>query len=122
MSAGEVACITTGDSLCVLSGRFRIRLTAKNPRDGATGQGVAIAQNDLYGYFSIPSLTGNPGNVEVAVKMLDARVVNGKFWVFYGGLTDLEYTLTVTDVSTNATKTYTKPGLVFIGGADTSAF
>lgn len=121
-AVSTVACRTAGDSLCVLSGRYRIRLTAKNPRDGATGEGVAIAQNDLYGYFSIPSLTGNPGNVEVAVKMLDAREVNGKFWIFYGGLTDLEYTLTVTEISTNATRTYTKPGRAFIGGADTSAF
>ncbi|MGK2857004.1 MAG: hypothetical protein ACSLFQ_07350 [Thermoanaerobaculia bacterium] len=122
VASGEAGCITSGDALCVLAGRFRIRLTAKDPRTGATGAGVAIAQNDLYGYFGIPSLTGNPGNIEVSVKMLDARAENGKFWIFYGGLTDFEYTLTVTDTSTNATKTYTKPGSVFTGGADTSAF
>ncbi len=122
VSSGEAGCITTSDALCVLAGRFRIRLSATDPRTGATGDGVAIAQNDLYGYFSVPALTGKPGNVEVAVKMLDARSVNGKFWVFYGGLTDFEYTLTVTDTTKNVTKSYTKPGRVFSGGADTGAF
>jgi hypothetical protein len=49
-------------------------------------------------------------------------VINGKFWVFYGGLTDFEYTITVIDTETGSQKQYTKPGLVFTGGADTSAF
>ncbi|MBI2215028.1 MAG: hypothetical protein HYU52_15375, partial [Acidobacteria bacterium] len=122
VASGEAACIVSTDSLCVLQGRFRIRLTARDPRTGKTGDGVALPQNDLYGYFSIPDLTGNAGNVEVAVKVLDGRAVNGKFWVFYGGLTDFEYTLTVTDGEKNTTKSYTKPGGTFAGNADTSAF
>ena len=122
VASGEAACLSSADALCLLVGRFRIRLAAKDPRTGKTGIGVALPQNDLYGYFSIPDLTGNAGNVEVAVKMLDGRPVNGKFWIFYGGLTDFEYTITVTDTELNKTKTYTKPGLTFSGNADTGAF
>ncbi|MFA6957114.1 MAG: hypothetical protein WC538_14690 [Thermoanaerobaculia bacterium] len=122
VASGEAACLSSGDSLCVLLGRFRIRLNASDPRTGKTGIGVALPQNDLYGYFSIPDLTGNPGNVEVAVKMLDGRPINGKFWIFYGGLTDFQYTVTVTDTEKNTTRTYTKPGGTFSGNADTGAF
>jgi hypothetical protein len=120
--AGEAACLSSNDALCLLAGRFRIRLAASDPRTGKTGNGVALPQNDLYGYFSIPDLTGNAGNVEVAVKMLDGRGVNGKFWIFYGGLTDFQYTITVTDIDKGTTKTYTKPGGTFSGNADTGAF
>jgi hypothetical protein len=122
VASGEAACLSSADSLCLLLGRFRVRLNATDPRTGKTGSGVALPQNDLYGYFSIPDLTGNPGNVEVAVKMLDGRPVNGKFWIFYGGLTDFQYTITVTDTELGTTKTYTKPGGTFSGNADTGAF
>ena len=101
---------------------FCITLSATDPRTGHVAPGVAIPQNDLFGYFSIPVLTGNPGNPEVFVKVLDGRVVNGNFWVFYGGLTDLEYTITVRDFQTGATRSYHKPPFVADGGFDTAAF
>jgi sugar lactone lactonase YvrE len=110
------------DALCLSSNRFTLTLSAKDPRTQATGNGKAIPQTDLFGYFSIPDLTSNPDNPEVFVKLLDGRPVNGKFWVFYGGLTDFEYTLTVTDTETQATKQYFKEGGSFCGGADTGAF
>ncbi len=56
------------------------------------------------------------------MKVLDGRTVNGRYWVFYGGLTDLEYTLTVTDTVTGAMKRYTKAGGSACGGFDTGAF
>ena len=40
------------------------------------------------------------------MKVLDGRLVNGKFWVLYGSLTDVEFHLTVTDTSTGVSKTY----------------
>ena len=48
----------------------------------------------------------NPNNVELVLKVLDGRAVNGFFWLFYAALTDLEYWITVTDTQTGATKTY----------------
>jgi len=116
------ACSSSGANLCVNGGRFRITLSARDPRTGATAPGQALPQNDLFGYFSIPGLTGNAANPEVFVKMLDGRAANGRFWLFYGGLTDLEYTVTVTDTLTGAMKGYTKPGGSACGGFDSSAF
>lgn len=48
-------------------------------------------------------------NLELVVKMLDGRIVNGRFWVFYGALSDVEYTLRVTDRVTGDVKAYDNP-------------
>ena len=100
----------------------RSRSSAADPHTGATASGVATQVNDLWGYFSIPAITGNPGNPEVFVKLLDGTAINGDYWFFYGGLTNLEYTLTVTDATTGKQKTYTKPAGSECGGSDTAAF
>jgi hypothetical protein len=107
--------ITAGHSFCV-------SLSATDQRTGRVGGGQPYPQGDLFGYFSLPSLTNNPGNPEVFVKILDGRPVNGHLWVFYGGLTDLEYTLTVEDFSSNAVKRYHKDPGNACGGFDVLAF
>jgi hypothetical protein len=99
-----------------------VTLEARDQRTNNTGPGLAIPQNDIFGYFSIPALTNNPTNPEVFVKVLDGTPVNGHYWVFFGGLTDLEYTITVREISTGHTKTYFKPAGSAAGGFDTSAF
>jgi hypothetical protein len=48
--------------------------------------------------------------------------VDGHFWVFYGSLTNVEFTLTVTDTQTGAIKTYFNPQGQLASVADTSAF
>ena len=101
---------------------FDVALFARDQRTGNTGEGKAIPQNDIFGYFAIPALTSNPDNPEVFVKVLDGTVINGQFWVFYGGLTDLEYTLTVKENQTGRVKTYQKAGGSACGGFDTSGF
>ena len=101
---------------------FTVTLSATDPHSGPAAPGVATQVNDLWGYFSIPAITGNPNNPEVFVKMLDGTAINGRFWFFYGGLTDLEYTLTVTEDATGAQKNYTKPAGSECGGSDTAAF
>lgn len=101
---------------------FSATLSARDPRTGRTASGMAISQSSLFGYFSIPGITGNVGNPEVFVKVLDGTALNGRFWVFYGGLTDLEYTLTVKDDTSGQSKSYTKEAGSPCGGFDTSAF
>jgi len=41
-------------------------------------------------------------NLELVVKVLDGCGVNGRFWVFAAGLTNVEVTLEVTDTVTGA--------------------
>jgi hypothetical protein len=50
------------------------------------------------------------------------RPVNGHFWVFYASLTDVEFTLAVTDTTTNRTVTYHNPPYHMASHGDTAAF
>ena len=101
---------------------FDLTLSARDPRTGNTGDGTVIGQNDVYGYFSIPSVSGNAGNPEVIVKMVDATAIGQSYWVFYGCMTDLEYTLRVNENATGVVKTYTKDVGKPCGQFDTSGF
>jgi hypothetical protein len=59
-------------------------------------------------------LTGDTGyfwffsasNVEMVVKALNGCGFNSRFWVFAGGLTNVEVVTTVTDTQTGAVQTY----------------
>jgi hypothetical protein len=85
---------------------------------GRTGRGTPIPLTSDTGYFWFFADT----NVELMVKVLDARPINGKFWVFYGALTNVAFTMTVTDGLTGAYQIYTNPPSTFASVGDTSAF
>jgi len=118
----SAACSPTATVLCLSENRFKVSLSAVDQRTGTTATGRVIPQNDMVGYFSLPALTMQPDNPDVFVKILDGRAITGKYWVFYGGLTDVGFTMTVTDTATGAVRTYTKIPGSFCGGGDTSAF
>ncbi|MCA1580467.1 MAG: PKD domain-containing protein [Acidobacteria bacterium] len=101
---------------------FDITLTARDQRTGATGSGVVIGQNDVYGYFSLPTLSGNPGNPELIVKMVDASGIGQGYWVFYGTMTDLDFSLSVKENATGIVKTYAQDPAHPSGQFDTSGF
>ncbi len=124
-SASRMVTVTASDTLRLMSTHpFDVTLSATDPRTGTVGQGQVIAQNDIYGIFSIPAITGNAANPEVIVKMVDATGIGQNYWVFYGALTDLNYTLSVKEVGTGTTKAYTdtKVGTTVCGKFDTSGF
>ena len=66
--------------------------------------------------------TGQVEHVELAVKVLDGTAINGHVWVFYGALSDVEYTIRVTDTTTGKQRSYTNPPFNICGRADTEAF
>jgi hypothetical protein len=82
------------------------------------GAGSAVTFTDDTGYFWF----FNAANVELVVKVLDGRPINGMFWVFYGALSTVQYSITVTDVTTGASRQYSNPSGHLASGADTSAF
>ena len=58
-------------------------------------------------------VNGNPmfditalSHVEMVVKVLNGCSINNNYWVFAGGLTNVQVTMTVTDMSNAAVKTY----------------
>ncbi len=97
--------------------RFRATLTWAKP-NGETGFGnLTNISSETRGFWFFSS-----DNIDLVFKVLDGRSVNGKFWVFWGSLTNVEYTLTVTDTVTGAQKTYTNAQGEMTSGADTKAF
>lgn len=99
-------------------GRFEISIDWTDPRTGNQGSGrlQALSEDTALAWFF------RADNVELLVKVLDGRPVNGYFWVFYASLTDLETTLRVRDTITGSERAYHKPGRVLRSGADTLAF
>ena len=111
------ACVATATSLCLNGGRFRAAVTWTDFA-GNTGVGTAVPLTGDTGYFWFFS----SNNIELAVKVLDARALNDAFWVFYGALSNVEYRMTVTDTATGQSKTYVNPAGNFGSTGDTSAF
>lgn len=127
LQVGSSSSGAQGNPLRLVNGRFELTLTGKDTgRTNATGVGVPIQEpgNDKFGffYFNIPGAgLNNPNNPEVFVKVL-GPLPGDHYWVFYSGLTDLEYALTVNDRQTGKSRTYNKPAGSLCGQADTGTF
>ena len=90
--------------LCLGGGRFAVE-AAWRDFQGNRGAGRSVpltADTGSFWFF-------NEGNLEVVLKVLDGRGSNGHFWVFYGALSSVEYTLTVTDTQTGLRRRYFNP-------------
>jgi predicted outer membrane repeat protein len=108
---------TSGPSLCLNGDRFVAEVAWKDFQ-GNTGTGRAVSLTNDTGYFWF----FDQANVELVVKVLDGRGVNGSFWVFYGSLSSVQYTLKITDTATGRVRTYTNPAGMMASAADTGAF
>jgi len=104
-------------SLCLVGGRFQASVAWTAPGFGS-GTGTPLTLTDVSGMFWF----FDAANIELVVKVIDARTVNGKFWVFYGALSDVQYDLTVTDTSTGFSHTYHNNQGNLCGKGDTSTF
>jgi streptogramin lyase len=112
------SCTPDGETLCLNSARFQVTVAWSVPSQGTSGAGQAVAITGDTGYFWFFANT----NVELIVKVLDGRTINGHFWVFYGALSNVQYTITVKDTQTGTVKTYVNPDGHQASNADTSAF
>ncbi len=103
------------DVLCL--GRFEVEASWRAP-DGRTGRGIAhrlTADSGDFRFFDAAS-------IELVVKVLDGCRINGHYWVFGAGLTDVEVTMTVRDVDNGEELTWTNPqGVRFEPIADRTA-
>jgi len=123
-SAVATVSVCPSSHLCLLNGRFRLALFATDPRSGRTAVGNPVPENEVFGFFSLAELTGSTDIPEVFVKILDASMLptNPSFWIFYSGLTDVEYTIVVTDTARGIQRQFSKPGYSLCGNVDADAF
>lgn len=127
---GSGDCQPSATDLCLLDDRFRVSVEWEdepaNPfrflDTPLAGQGNAVdlpGDNRIDGgYFWF----FEPDDIELVVKVLDGRSINGHFWVFYGSTTNVEFTLRVVDTQTDTPVEYfSAQGELSVGG-DTRAF
>jgi hypothetical protein len=111
-------CTPNATTLCLNGGRFRVGV-AWATKEGASGAGQAVSVTGDTGYFWFFT----SGNVEIIVKVVDGRAVNSRFWVFAGGLTNVDVVMTVLDVQTGLAKSYHNPlDTAFLPIQDTTFF
>jgi hypothetical protein len=115
---GAPLCVKGSPVLCLgPDGRFELTAGWRTPA-GATGVGrVASLAGDTGSFWFFGA-----DNVELLVKVLDGRAVNGDFWVFSGAMSNVEYTLHVVDTETGAQRDYSNPQGQIASRADTAAF
>ena len=115
----EGACEAGETRLCLHDGQFSVEVELVDPNgmERKAGKVVASVGTKETGFFWFFS----PTNVELAAKLLDGRELNGKYWFLYGGLSDVEYTITLTDTTTGESRPYYNPSGSLCGGIDINA-
>jgi hypothetical protein len=118
-------CTPDATTVCLNGNRFRVTIAYRNQF------AVPVQTGNFVGARLNPAATNpdtaifgfaNPMDVEVVVRVVDARPFAPRFDLYYGGLTDVEYTVTVADSVTGISRTYkNNPGQVG-GGVDRTTF
>ncbi|MFN2385532.1 MAG: WD40/YVTN/BNR-like repeat-containing protein [Thermoanaerobaculia bacterium] len=87
---------------CLQGGRFCVGITWGIGSDALPRRASAVTLTpDTAAFWFFDA-----SNLEVMLKVLDGTRINGRFWVFYGSLSNIEYEITVTDNETGRTRTY----------------
>ncbi|HEY8183451.1 MAG TPA: trypsin-like peptidase domain-containing protein [Thermoanaerobaculia bacterium] len=116
--AQPTACTQNATTICLADGRFAVSATWRT-NDGMSGNGQAVRLTTDTGYFTF----FNANNVEAVIKVINACGFNQRYWVFAGGLTNVNVVITVLDTKNGTVKTYTNPSnTAFQPVQDTSAF
>jgi CSLREA domain-containing protein len=116
-SAAHPFCVPGGSVLCLQEGRFRVSATLDERFPSRGAQAVPLTDDTgNYWFFA-------PDNLEIMVKVLDGCALNGRFWVFASGLTDVGVQLEVVDLASGTTRVYDhEQGTTFPPRLDTDAF
>jgi hypothetical protein len=96
-------CQSSATTLCLNGGRFAVSATYSTGTQAGPAQVVPLTTDTGYLWFFSSS------NVEAVIKVLDGCALDGHYWVFAGGLTNVNVVLNVTDTESGALKTYTNP-------------
>lgn len=103
-AVSTATCVPSATAMCLNNNRFKVEAIFR----------TASAPVDVAHVFKLTEDTGylwffSAANVELVVKVLNGCGLNNQYWVFAGGLTNVEVTLIVTDTQTNVVNTYVNP-------------
>ncbi len=114
-------CVRNSNTACLIGGRFEVTGTMLDFSDPPREFPVAVmdfpsgrAESEQAVFFE----SFSPGNFEIGVKMVDGcGFPEGHplrfFWVFYGGLTNAQAEVRVTQISTGLVDVWSNPAGVF---------
>lgn len=119
LSDSKATCVPGPAALCLNANRFKVSATWRTPA-GQSGTARAVGLTPDTGYFWF----FQEANVEFVVKVINACSLSGaRYWVFAGGLTNVQVDLKVEDTSNGRVKTYRNPlNRAFQPIQDTAAF
>lgn len=113
-----LACEPLAGDVCLGQGRFRVRAEWRTAQ-GQTGTSRGVRYSDDTGQMWFFSSS----NLEAIVKILNGCGLNQRYWLFAGGLTNVNVTIHAFDTVRGIAKTYTNPqGHAFQPIQDTAAF
>jgi hypothetical protein len=111
-------CVENATTLCLNQDRFKVTVRWETAA-GEAGDGMTIPFTDESGLVWFFSAT----NLELMLKVLDACAPFDRYWVFIGGITDVQFLVTVADTQTGKVRTYLNElGHAADAVTDTSAF
>jgi pseudomonalisin len=111
-------CTAGATTLCLNHNRFEVTATF-DAGGGNSGTAQTVALTDDTGYLWFFAAA----NVEAVVKVLNGCGLGGHYWVFAGGLTNVNVVMKVRDTQTGAVRTYTNPSnTAYLPLQDTAAF
>ncbi len=91
-------CADGSDGVCLVGGRFRVEVAWVGSAAGDGAESQALGRDSAY--------FRSPAGEALIVALIDGRAVNGHFWMLSGALSDPHYSLTVTDLSSGASRQY----------------
>lgn len=112
--SAAAGCRSSPGALC-LDNRFTVSVEWRNPGNGTSGQAVAVPFSKVTGAFHF----GDASNLELMTKVINQ---GDRIDFFWGALSDLEYTIDVTDTQTGEVKTYQNAAGRYCGGLEVDAF
>jgi hypothetical protein len=121
------ACVPSSNTLCLDDHpgdqRFQVQVSVETAEGGGLhGPGtdislasLGVSQGGIFWFFGAT-------NPEMLIKVVNACPIGSQIWIFYAALTNVGFSVTVTDTQTGHSRTYTNPDLTIAASVqDTSA-
>jgi len=100
--------------------RFSVDIVRVLPNGLERGRTVDLASDSGLAWFF------DRQNLELLVKVLDGRAINGHYWVYWGSTSDVAFDLCVEDTEAadpaDAERCWSNPAGTFASGGDVTAF